>query len=475
MNFLVFFLITVFSYYLEAKISYPSDFMWGAAFSAHQTEGSVAGGGTQSDWYKFEHTSKNGKPNIKNGDTSEIATDHWNRFPEDIKLASDLGLRTLRTSVAWEKIEPRKGEFNHEVILHYRKELQTMLEFGIKPMLALHHFVHPLWFHENGGWTNPESSKWFLEYANYVVQNLGDLCEIWITFNEPVIQVSAGYIAGVMPPLKHNPWKAMDVAWNMARAHRRVADMIHRVQGRAPNARGSDGLLKGVGIAQSTQYFEPFDPQNKNDIRVASQVDELVNWAFLKSIDQGRLKFELPRSLASLALGQVDRKFPKSDLPENSVPAFQDWVGVNYYSRFQIKSKKWSPIGLKYLIPEGLRGDNGWALYPDGLEIVLRRAAKLGHPLVVTENGVAASQDEKRQEFLRTHLEVLDRAMGVGPGKRLDIRGYYFWSLIDNFEWLQGYGTKFGLVEVLYQDGLKRVPRPSYKIYREEIESRRRK
>ncbi|MEQ1878520.1 MAG: glycoside hydrolase family 1 protein [Bdellovibrionia bacterium] len=452
-----------------AAPTYPETFLWGVAYSAHQTEGSVAGGGTGSDWYKFELDRRGGKTNIKNGDNTAVAIDHWNRFDEDHDLAVKLGTGTIRTSVAWEKLEPRPGEFNKDAIAHYRKMFSAMKSKGLKPMIALHHFVHPEWFHQLGGWTNPESPKWFLRYADFVVRNLGDICDLWITFNEPVLQVAFGYIAGKTPPLKHNPWKAFDAAWNIARAHRMVAHRIHQVQGPSPNGKGADGKLRGVGIAQSTQLFDPADPKNPGDVKTSDEIDELVNWAFIRSIESDRLQFKFPKSVVSKILGAVDKPFPSDDFGGEDPGPMQDWIGINYYSRYILKKSSWSPIGLTWVKPKGTLGDNGWEVYPEGLARLLKRAAQFKKPLVVTENGMADAADSRRPQFIRDHLKVLDGAMASG----LDIRGYYFWSLADNFEWLEGFEKRFGLVEIKYEDGLKREPRGSFGVYKEEIRARK--
>lgn len=447
---------------------YPNTFLWGAAFSAHQTEGSLAGGGNNSDWHDFEHGRIGKKKNIKNGDTTDIAIDHWNRFAEDFQIAKNLGLQTLRTSVAWEKIEPQPGQFNSEVIRHYRDVLKEMHKHGIKPMIAFHHFVHPKWFHEQGGWTNPESPKWFLRYAEHVVRELGDLCDLWITFNEPVIQVGGGYMIGKIPPLVRNPWKAFDVAWNMARAHRMAAHMIHQIQGVPENAHDSQGRLRGVGIAYFTQIFDPADPNDRNDVLVANQVEELASWAFVRAVETGRLQLKFPKSLARAVIGDIDRPLPATDLPSNPGP-MQDWLGINYYSRYLIKKSLISPLGVTWLVPKGVAGDNGWIIYPNGIERLLKKASEFKLPLVITENGLADAADSRRPQFIRDHLASLDRAIRAGA----DVRGYYFWSLLDNFEWLEGFEKRFGLVEIKYNDGLKRVPRASAATYKGEIELRK--
>lgn len=452
---------------------YPADFLWGVAFSAHQTEG-LAGGGENGDWYRFEHRRRwYGKRTIDHGDTADLAADFWNRYPEDLELARALGMQTIRTSLAWEKIEPRPGEFNTEVLAHYRAVFRKMRELGIKPMIALHHFTHPLWFHRQGGWTNPESSRWFLRYAERVVQELGPECDLWLTFNEPVVLVLLGYLQGVFPPAKISLHGATEAAWNLARAHRRVAAMIHRVQGPSPSARGADGNLRGVGLASSTQYYDPYRPGDARDVEVASALEDIANWAFLRAVETGKLAIRFPRGAL---LKGFERELPAEDIPaaQRSEP-FQDFIGINYYNRFLIQHSRLNPLGFRWRVsPEDPKSDNGWAIYPAGLEKVLRRAARFGRPLVVTENGLADASDTKRPAFIRDHLRMVDRAIqGSELGGPLDVRGYYAWSLTDNFEWVRGFQHRFGLVEIRYDDGLRRVPRASAYLYSEEITARK--
>ncbi|MFT3769649.1 MAG: glycoside hydrolase family 1 protein [Minicystis sp.] len=454
-----------------ASPPYPRSFLWGAAFSAHQTEGR-AGGGENGDWYRFEHETKDGKPTIAGGDTADRATDFWNRYDEDYQEAKAIGLGTLRTSIAWEKVNPAPGVFSTEAIDHYRRIVGTMRDRGLRPMIALHHFTHPRWFHERGGWTSNEAPGLFLEYATRVVDGLGDLCDLWITFNEPMILVEMGYLKGIVPPLSSSLPAAYEAAYQLARAHRKVAAMIHRRQGISPGARAADGSLRGVGIAHAIAVHDPFDPDNPKDREAAATLADLASWSFLRGLVGDHLAFKMPKEVPGAV--SFRRAFPVNDVPAESGPVI-DWIGVNYYMRWRIKYDARSAIRADFEAPPGPRGDNGWAIAPEGLERVLRDTAALlsGVPLVVTENGVADGKDDRRPAFLRDHLAALDRAIhGSALGPALDIRGYYHWALTDNFEWLEGYQKRFGLVAIDYDRDLARVPRPSARVYAEEIRRR---
>ncbi|APR79806.1 Beta-glucosidase [Minicystis rosea] len=446
--------------------SYPSSFLWGAAFSAHQTEGRE-GGGEHGDWYAFEHETRNGKPTILGGDTADRATDFWNRYDEDYLEAKAIGLATLRTSIAWEKVNPAPGVYSDEVLQHYRRMIGAMRDRGIRPMIALHHFTHPRWFHARGGWARREAPEIFLAYATRVVAALDDLCDLWITFNEPMILVEMGYLKGIVPPLVRSLPDAFDTAYHLAEAHRLVAAMIHARQGISPDARGADGSLRGVGLAHAVADYEPFDPDDPKDRAATSILAELSSWAFLRGLVGDRMAFDIPDEIPGAA--RFERAFPPRDRARGPV---LDWLGINYYMRWRVKYDARSAIRVDLRVPKGPRGDNGWGIAPEGLERVLRAAA-LRHPslpLAVTENGLADEEDSRRPAFLRDHLASLDRVMrGSEAGPPLDVRGYYHWSLTDNFEWLEGYSKRFGLVAIRYEEDLRRVPRPSARVYTGEI------
>jgi beta-glucosidase len=443
--------------------AYPAGFLWGAAISAHQTEG-LMGGGENGDWYSFEHSLLNGKSPIAQGDTADVAVDFWNRYPEDLRIARSLAITSLRISLAWEKIEPQEGVFNADVIAHYREILVKMKELGIRPMVALQHFTHPLWFQAQGSWLSDRSPELFADYADYVVGQLGDVCDLWITFNEPMVIVNEGFIKGIIPPQIHSIHKALDAAFNLARAHRLATARIHLRQ--PPLPRSVPGL-HGVGLVNSLPLYSANNPDNPIELLVAGAVDEFANWAFLKAAVNGEFAFKT----FDLQGEQLDVSRAIPAVASTGSPRV-DWLGVNYYTQYVVSVDWKLAVHIVSKSATGVVGDNGWAVYPQGLEAVLRKAVSRFSdvPWIVSENGVSDATDQIRPKMIQASLQSLDHVMtGAHP---LDIRGYYHWSLMDNFEWLLGYTQKFGLVAIDFQNGLTRTPRPSAWIYRDEIDAR---
>ncbi|MBX9765960.1 MAG: family 1 glycosylhydrolase, partial [Bdellovibrionales bacterium] len=437
------------------------NFLWGAAFSHHQTEGKT-GGGENGDWFEFSNPANGKKSPIENGDTANVAVDFWNRYPEDITIARDLSLNTLRTSVSWEKIEPRQGEFNQEVMDHYKKIFAEMKAKGLRPMISFHHFTHPKWFHQQGGWLNPKSAEWYVNYTRFVVQNLKEVCDLWMSFNEPMVLVQMGYLSALIPPMKASVEDAYEAAWNTARAHLMVVEMVHSIQGVPDNKPGSP--IKGVGLAYAFSYFEPHNKNSAKDKLAVQVLSELVNWAWLDSIQSGRLEFKIPKNIYSKTLNRDLFAGGKKSIS----PKF-DWIGLNYYSRWLIKYNPLSKIQVEWVTAPGPKGDNGWQFHPEGLGILMKQVTqKYPYPLIISENGMADASDAQRQKLIVDAMSTMDSALK----DKIDLRGYYHWSLMDNFEWLHGYRFKFGLVEIDFKNNLKRMPRKSGYVYRHEISKR---
>lgn len=445
---------------------YPQGFVWGAALSAHQTEGAT-GGAENGDWWQFEHSLVNGRSPIADGDTTQVAVDHWHRYAEDFELARGIGLNSVRISLAWEKIEPKPGEFDEKVLAHYRDVLQSMHDRGLQPVVALHHFTHPLWFHAQGGWASRQAPTLFTAYAAKVVDRLGDLCDTWVTFNEPMVLVWLGYVQGSYPPNHQSAREGVTVAVNLARAHRLVTALVHEHQaGACPDK--AHGIC-GVGLVNSLQLYEAAHSWNPIERLSARAVEAISNWAFPALAIDGEIPLA-DRALIAFVGGPFTIHFPKDEAKGNPVA---DWFGVNYYTRYFLNVK--FPASFRIEDPKDPPGDNGWGVYPAGLEKIARETARKVHlPLVVSENGVADADDRIRPEMIRQTLAYVDKLVhGTKNEAPLDLRGYYHWSLTDNFEWLDGYKYRFGLIEIRYDDGLERVPRESARVYASEIQVRK--
>ncbi len=450
-----------------ATTPYDSQFLWGAAISAHQVEGAFEGG-ENSDWYQFEHT----PGNVLNGDTADIATDHWHRYSEDFEIAANLGLNSIRTSIAWEKVEPHPSEYNFAVLDHYRQILERMRDLGLRPMVTLLHGTTPLWFQQQGGWVAANAPEAFNAYAQTVVGALRDLCDLWATINEPMVLVGDGYLEGKVPPQISSPAAALNAAANMVRAHRLLTARIHEIQPLPePNTPGKP--LRGVGLVNSLDLYDPADPANPLDQAVTDIVTDLSNWALLRAAIQGHA--ELQRSVSTLRLpGISDFQCVAEDpVTAGHGSPVMDWIGINYYTRNTVRFEWFQQPVIA--APDGPKGDNGWVVYPEGIERIIRDTATRlpGIPIVITENGMSDGQDQLRPQLIRETLRFLDQARTAHDGEpAIDVRGYYHWSLTDNFEWESGYSQRFGIVQIDYQQNQKRIPRPSAQVYSEEMRAR---
>ncbi len=326
------------------------------------------------------------------------ACDGYNRYTEDFEIAKSLNHNAHRFSIEWARIEPEEGKFDEEEIEHYRQVIRTLRERGLEPFVTLWHFTLPLWFSKIGGFENPRSPEIFSRYCEYVVSRLGDRVKYWITINEPNVYNSHGYLKGVWPPFKKNIFKFIKVQRNLITSHNVGYKKIKRL---LPNV--------SVGIAQNVIFFE----SNYNPI--------------------------------NHLLSRLARFFWNSYFI-NKISKYQDFIGINHYHRHGFGVKRDLPR-TEYL---------NWEIYPDGFYAVLMELKRFNLPVFVTENGLADSRDVMREKFIREYLFQIWRAIQ----HNVDVRGYFHWSLIDNFEWAHGFGPRFGLVEIDY-DTLKRKIRPS--------------
>jgi beta-glucosidase len=406
---------------------FPENFLWGTATASHQVEGGNHG----NDWWSWEQV----PGHIKNGDNSDRACEHFERYASDFDLLRSLNQNAHRLSVEWSRIEPAPGEFSATALAHYRDVLQALRDRGMEPLVTLHHFTNPTWIAQAGGWDAPQTSEYFARFAARVTDELGTLARLWITINEPTVIAYQGYLRGEWPPGTRDLGAAVRVLVNVLRGHWMAYE---RIKSRHPELQ--------LGLAHHLRVFDParwFMPQDR---AVAAAFNRVFNETILKSLRLGRLVFPLTR--AGRASG-----------PRQS----QDFIGLNYYARELVKfnrSYRAELYGERVLPADAPRSDLNWELYPDGLYRTLRSLLRERLPILVTENGIADATDAKRPEFLLTHVAAMLRAIQSG----VPVRGYFHWTCFDNFEWAEGYSAKFGLIacDPVTQE---RRPRPSARLY----------
>ncbi len=434
---------------------FPAGFLWGAATSAYQIEGSpLAEGAGASIWHRFGHE----PGRIAGGDTGDVACDHYRRWREDVALMADLGLTAYRFSIAWGRVLPDgDGTVNQRGLDFYSRLVDALLERGITPCATLWHWDTPDALHARGGWENPASERWFERYARACFAALDDRVALWATLNEPAVAVDHGYVRGTDAPGAHDVARAPRVIHGMMLAHA-AAVRAYREAGRH-----AIGLVANV---------VPMDPATDSaaDRAAAHRSDAWTNRMYLDAALLGHY----PEGAREL-FGAAWPEFPADELAR--LPQPLDWLGVNYYTRRTVRAdESVVPQRASTVRRSGAPATAlGWEIAPEGLPHALRMVRERygALPLYVTENGAAfddavsadgAVHDLERAAYLREHLRALRGAIADG----LDVRGYFAWSLLDNFEWHSGYKYRFGLVRVDYETQ-KRTVKDSGTFYREVI------
>ena len=403
---------------------FPDGFLWGAATSSHQIEGH----NTNNDWWAWEQAGKVKEP-------SGPACDHYRRFREDCDLAKSLHQNAHRFSIEWSRVEPREGAFDEAALAHYREVVQALRERGVEPIVTLHHYTNPLWLAAKGGWLNPKIVEWFARYTQRVVEALGAEARYWLTINEPMVYAVMHYLDGVGPPGERNVTSFFRVVEHLIRAHAAGYHAIHRVA-------ASGGWPVRVSLAKHTQPFPPCRPWFPLDRLIASVTQRVYNQRFLDALVEGR--YRVPGR-------------PTLRIPEAAQTL--DFIGVNYYGRvflrFVPKAHQWWGVRCSTRHHREVTERNAldWDVSPPGIRQILQWAAAYRRPVIVTENGICTTDDRQRERFILNHLRQVGRALQEG----VPVIGYLYWSLLDNFEWAQGYGPRFGLVDVDYRTQERRV------------------
>jgi len=398
----------------EATHNFPTDFLWGTATAAHQVEGN----NTNNDWWLWESEGQESSAQrVFRNQISGPACEWWSgRGEEDIQRMRDLHTNAHRMSIEWSRIELEPGKWDHGALDRYREILKAMRAAGIEPMVTLHHFTNPIWLAEKGGWLNPEVVDHFRRFVEKAVGDLSDLCDVWCTINEPNVYASQSYFLGKWPPAHSSIFEYFQVSYHLMLAHAAAYEVIHDVQ---PQAK--------VGFANNMVAFYPRGARSPFDRAIANLVDRAFNRLTLDTITTGVFnppvgsKINIPQARNTL-----------------------DWIGLNYYTRNDafFNLRLLHKLGIDYGPRENYpRGPEGWGeIYPDGLFHMIKRLYRqFKLPIYITENGVPDEHDTTRPAFLLRHLRRVWSAVSFN----WPVKGYYFWSLLDNFEWAEGYDPRF--------------------------------
>jgi beta-glucosidase len=451
-----------------AAPKFPAGFMWGASTAAFQIEGATTvDGRTDCIWDAFSR-----KPGaIVGGDNGEPAADHYHRFPADIGLMRRLGLGAYRFSIAWSRVRPDGGEPNPLGLDFYDRLVDELLANGITPWATLHHFDLPQALEEKGGWTSRDTAHRFAAFADSAVRRLGDRVPFWSTMNEPWCTAFLGYASGVHAPGRQEPEAAAAAVHHLLLAHGLGMAEIRR---HAPTAQ--------AGLTLNPYPVHPIDPASPEDVEAARRIDGLQNRLFYDPVLLGRYPEDLVEDLAPFGFGEHVRD---GDLEIISAPI--DQLGINYYRGYRVTGRAsvpGEPAGLEWIgasdvrfVPDPTRSrtHSGWQVEPDGLTEALLDVHRNypAIPLYVTENGASYPDligadgeiaDTDRVAFLEDHLRAAHAALEKG----VDLRGYFYWSLLDNFEWAEGYAKRFGLVHIDYETQ-RRTPKQSARFYADVI------
>ena len=439
---------------------FPNDFVWGAATAAYQIEGwPLADGAGSNIWHRFSHT----PGRVLNGDTGDVACDHYRRWAHDVEWMSRLGLGSYRLSMAWARVMPDgRGPVNRAGLDFYERLVDALLARGIAPLITLYHWDLPSAIDDRGGWLNPDVAGWFGDYADVAFRALGDRVPMWATLNEPWVVVDGGYLYGVHAPGHRNLYEAPIAAHNLMRAHGAAVERYRA--GHWPHR---------IGYVVN---LEPKDPvsDSPEDAAACERSDVYMNQQYLDPVFLGR-----PAPGLAGIYGDAWIEYPAADYEAIRQPI--DFLGVNYYTRgvMQHDDDTW-PMRARRVPQTGLHTETEWEVYPEGLTRALRFVKqRYGDiPLYVTENGAAFADppevdgelldDPLRVAYYRDHLRAAEEAIRLG----VNLRGYYAWSLLDNFEWASGYSKRFGLLHVNFETQARTL-KASGEFYRSVIAEHR--
>ncbi|HUR80664.1 MAG TPA: GH1 family beta-glucosidase [Thermoanaerobaculia bacterium] len=424
----------------DHRRAFPSDFLFGASTSAYQIEGSpLADGAGPSIWHRFSHT----PGHTNNDETGDVACDHYRRWQDDVAIMRDLGLQSYRFSISWSRILPDgTGAVNERGLDFYRRLVDALLEANIQPNVTLYHWDLPAALDDRGGWLNRDVSWWFADYAQVVFHALDDRVAMWATLNEPWVTSDGGYLHGVLAPGHRNHFEAPIAAHNQLRAHA-AAVQAYRAFGTKP-----------IGIVVNLEP-KTAASDSEEDAAAVKRADAYMNRQYLDPLFFGHYPPEM--------LEMFGEAWPNFwDASDLRIPI--DFLGINYYKRGITRFDPSTPIERATRVdnPQGTVTTLNWEVWPQGLTDILtwvtERYGRM--PLYVMENGAAfydppvaqhgRIEDPLRVDYLRDHLNAALDAMQSNGDRGVDLRGYFVWSLLDNYEWSAGFAKRFGIVHVDY-------------------------
>ncbi|MGC2310515.1 MAG: family 1 glycosylhydrolase [Candidatus Babeliaceae bacterium] len=425
-----------------SKITFPSSFSWGVALCEYQNSGADRCPNTNWAQWEYSHDSK-GNPRIAGDQKSQGACNFYDKWRDDIQLLKELKVDSLRLSVEWSLIEPQCGAFDEKVIEHYRQICQTLLKEGITPLITLHHFTDPLWFTHIGAFEVEENSFYFVRFCKRIFTELADLVPLWVTFNEPGVYVFQGYLRGVFPPGEvFNINLAAQVLKNMLKAHVKAYKALKVLP---------EGKKVQIGIVHQLVQFEPYNEKNPLEKIVSGYMNSFMHQVIFDFLKTGEYRFVKP--------------FQHYEKIEEA-PYCYDFIGLNYYSHMLVTSQWPEIIKHESGYREGdIPTDMPYGIYAEGLYRAIKSVSELEVPIYITECGISDKKDDRRELFLKRYLYALSCAIEDG----YDVRGFYYWSLMDNFEWDMGYDQKFGLYEIDFETQ-KRTLRNGSRYYIDVIE-----
>ena len=443
----------------KPSIEFPKSFLWGSATSAYQVEGSpLADGAGPSIWHRFTRTAGL----VRDGDTGDVACDQYRRYADDAALMRALGMNAYRFSMSWGRVLPEgRGKVNAKGLGYYDRLVDTLLAHGIEPSVTLFHWDLPGALDDRGGWLNPDIAQWFADYASAVFRKLDDRVKLWATLNEPWVVTDCGYLHGTLAPGHRNVFEAPIAAHNLLRAHA-AGVQAYRAVGK-----------HRIGIVVN---LEPKYPASgsADDGAATARAHAYMNRQFLDPVLLGRY----PKALEEI-FGEAWPRWSPDDVAPIRQPI--DFVGINYYTRSVTRSdpSSWPLRASPVRQTRATYTETSWEVFPQGLTDTLEWVSKRygNPPIYITENGAAffdppvvegdRLSDPLRVDYYRKHLKAVHAALAAG----VDVRGYFAWSLLDNFEWSLGFSKRFGIVHVDFRTQ-KRTPKDSAHFYARVIASR---